>query len=232
VTNQVNGVDVVSTQITYDASDEFVNVYEIDTVNAPKDEQHTSQSCAYFKYLNPDSPKLCSVEYVNRTQAGYVCRNHDGCFDEQTMIRMADGSDRLVTKLRIGEYVFNPVTQKPAKIIKLTVGPELMPLIHIRVGTTMVRVTETHPFMTERGWVTAKNLKKSDRVLSARGDYEQVQKIEQGASGRTVANLALDGPIYKEELHYVLADGIVTGDLSIQNMLESVANKNDSKLKK
>jgi hypothetical protein len=181
--------------------------------------EHVSKSCAYFKYYNPEQPKACSIAFVTKDDKGFVCRNNDGCFDELTKIRMADGSDRIITNLRKGELVWNPVTNKPARITKLTIGPENKPLLNVTIGNSTVRVTDSHPFMTRRGWVMARDLNKGVEVLTSGKNFLPVSKVELGASGRTVVNLALEGPADQHDLHYVLADGVVTGDLVIQNMI-------------
>jgi hypothetical protein len=202
-----------------------VDVYAIDELRDARIEtvNHDSKSCAYFKYYEPENAKSCRIEYITRNNAGYVCRNNDGCFDAQTKIRMADGSDRLITDLKLGERVFNPLTKQPAKIVKLTIGPENKPLLQVSIGGSTVRVTDTHPFMTKQGWVAAKRLKKGELVLAASGQYVPVDGVTLGSSGRIVANLALEGSAADSDKHYVLADGVVTGDLVIQNMLESKA---------
>jgi len=201
------------------------SIYRIENLGKPiVANHHTSMTCAYFSYFNAATPTQCNYSYKTKDEAGFVCRNNDGCFDETTLIRMSDGSDRLVTELKIGEFVYNPITKMPARITKLTIGPELKPLINVSVGGRVVKVTDTHPFMTRRGWIQAKNLKTSDQVLSGSKVYLPVTAVELGASGRTVANLALEGPASQAELHYVLANGVVTGDLVIQNMLELKAS--------
>lgn len=200
------------------------SVYEIANADFVVElEKHKSETCAYFAYFKPTEPGQCYYEYTTNQEKSYVCRNNDGCFDESTRIRMADGTDRLVTQLSLGEYVYNPVTQKPSKIVKLTIGPEFKPLIHVTVGNNTVKVTDSHPFMTKRGWVQAKNLSTQDWVRSGQGHFEPVKFVRLGATGRTVANLALEGSADLADLHYVLADGVVTGDLVIQNMLSPKA---------
>ncbi|MBM3382763.1 MAG: hypothetical protein FJY29_10020 [Betaproteobacteria bacterium] len=200
-------------------------VYRLQALSAPVEaERYTSQTCAYFVYKKAEDPRQCSYTFITRDQAGFVCRNNDGCFDESTRIRMADGSDRLITQLKMGEFVFNPVTKLPAKITKLTIGPELKHLLNVRVGDRVVKVTDSHPFMTRRGWVQAKDLKKGVEILRAQKAFLPVQSVELGEFGRTVVNLALEGPADYPELHYVLADGVVTGDLVIQNMLQLKAS--------
>lgn len=187
-------------------------------------ERYESKTCAYFIYRNAADPRKCSYDFVTSDEAGFVCRNNDGCFDESTFIRMADGSDRKITHLKKGEFVFNPVTQLPAKIVKLTIGPEMKHLLNVKVGQRMVKVTDTHPFMTRRGWVQAKDLRKGEEILNGKNSFDAVQSVELGEFGRTVVNLALEGPANQPELHYVLADGVVTGDLVIQNMLQMKAS--------
>ncbi|MEY2986783.1 MAG: hypothetical protein RJB13_304 [Pseudomonadota bacterium] len=196
-------------------------VYQIDNIGKKMAlETHKSETCAYFAYFKAAKSTECSYNYTTNQEASYVCRNNDGCFDESTLIRMADGTDRKVTELSLGEFVYNPVTKMPAKIVKLTIGPEFKPLIQVTVDGKLVKVTDSHPFMTKRGWVQARDLTTQDLVRSGRGDYKAVNSVRIGASGRTVANLALEGPADMADLHYVLADGVVTGDLVIQNMLE------------
>lgn len=216
---------VVSFDETEEPKPKKVTVWELVPLDRPVETvKYVSETCAYFTYHRPANASQCSFNYKTKDDEKYVCRNHDGCFDESTLIRMADGSDRLVTQLKKGEFVYNPVTKKPAKIVKLTMGPELKPLIHVGVAGRIVKVTDTHPFMTRRGWIQAKALRATDEILSGQKHYLPVTSVSIGATGRTVANLALEGPADQTDLHYVLADGVVTGDLVIQNMLELKAS--------
>jgi hypothetical protein len=199
--------------------------YEYDPIPEEIVENHTSQTCAYFFYRNADSPNECSFAYRTQLESKKVCRNNDGCFDETTLIRMADGSDRVIMNVNAGDFVFNPVTRQPARVVKVVIGPELKPLIHVGVDGKIVKVTGTHPFMTRRGWVQAKLLRKQDEIRMGGNRFAQVTSLELGAVGRTVLNLALEGSAHQTDLHYVLADGVVTGDLVIQNMLEARAER-------
>ena len=223
-TTDKNGNTTCQTCVTKGATRNFT-IYGLEGAGSPVAQTHTSNSCAYFRYHNPEDPKSCKIEYITKDKADWVCRNNDGCFDELTKVRMADGTDRLITQLRKGDSVFNPVTGKPAKIVKLTAGPEKNPLIHVTVAGALVRVTENHPFMTKRGWVMARSLNAKDTVLSGNRKWESVTKVEQGAAGRLVVNLALEGSADSPDDHYVLADGVVTGDLVIQNMITPRAAK-------
>jgi hypothetical protein len=201
-----------------------VTVWEYEDTPTAEPLTHTSQICSYYYYKEPHRANRCRYNFKTVLNEDHICRNKDGCFDESTHIRMADGTEKRVTQLKNGEFVFNPITGKPARIVKLVAGPEFKPLIHVSVDGRVVKVTETHPFMTKRGWVQAKNMKVGDEVRSTGGGYLPVTQVSLGESGRMVVNLALDGSAAQPELHYVLADGVVTGDLVIQNLIEARAS--------
>jgi hypothetical protein len=201
-----------------------ISYYTYETVEPPVVEQYTSQTCSYFYYEKPQKPNKCNFTYKTELTSDFVCRSHDGCFDENTRIRMADGTDRQITLLKKGEFVFNPVTGQPARIVKLVIGPEDKPLIQVRVDGRLVKVTATHPFMTKRGWVQAKVLRKGDEILMPGRLFLPVTDVELGETGRTVVNVALEGGADESDRHYLLADGVVTGDLVIQNMIEARAS--------
>src|SRR5690606_31626980 len=58
-------------------------------------------------------------------------KRNGGCFAPTTLIRMADGKDRPITELQVGEKVFNPVLGKGVTIHKIVKGPEANPLLEI-----------------------------------------------------------------------------------------------------
>lgn len=214
------------------AKEKTVYFYEYENVEdtgAMKTLDHVSHKCAIFYYKAPEFANRCRFNYktdfkdTDYDKKDYICRNEDGCFDEKTHIRMADGTDRQITHLKKGEFVFNPITLKPARIVKLVIGPEFKPLIQVSVDGRRVDVTQTHPFKTQRGWVQAKALNVGDLLLTSGRGYLPVSSVKIGEPGRMVANLALEGDGTQTDAHYVLADGVVTGDLVIQNLLEARA---------
>lgn len=206
-----------------DAYNFVVSEYEDISDSLKPQLTHTSKVCSYFLYKKPTLVNKCHFNFKTELDEDWVCRTNDGCFDEGTMIRMADGSDRRLTDLRKGDLVHNPVTGKASRIARLVIGPENHPLIHVQVGGRVVKVTGSHPFMTRKGWAQARVLHKGIEILMPAGAFVPIEGIEIGQSGRTVGNLALEGAGENPDQHYVLADGVVTGDLVIQNLLDAKA---------
>lgn|GEM_PF-4898551 len=165
-------------------------------------------------------------------------RTMHGCFDPATKVRMADSKDRRIDSLRIGDLVLNPVTGKAAPVVRITKGPEAgkgLYLIGFKgVGSaTAVKVTGKHPFMTEHGLRTASQLAKGDRVLTAKGTFRKldIASALPEKTGQVVVNIVVGSPGFEARDHMVLADGVVSGDLMLQERLENLTgislNKTD-----
>ena len=98
-------------------------------------------------------------------------------------------------------------------------------------------MTELHPFLTDRGLKSAAALKTGDIILGSGASAkvmaekvvpEKVMKVTAiaGSEGRLVLNLRLvaesdvDGVVQVERDHVILANGIATGDLNLQEVLQ------------
>lgn len=165
-----------------------------------------------------------------RATATPEARTLRGCFDPATMIRMADGRVRKIDDIKQGDLVFNPVTRQSMPVVRVTKGPEAgHGLYEIGFGTgrgaKSVKVTSKHPFMTENGLRMAAQLQKGDRILTARGTFRKIDVVNALApkAGQMVVNIALGSESFAATDHMVLADGIVTGDLQLQERLENTA---------
>jgi len=154
-------------------------------------------------------------------EAVFLPRNNNGCFEEQTTIRMADGSDRPIYALRPGDRVLNPITGKAVGIRKLTAGPESLDLVVVGMRSTQVKVTTEHPMMTRTGVKQAIALTTADELRGADGKWQRVTKISREATKKNVYNFEIDTPSSAPDEHAVLADGVVTGDLYIQSQLKA-----------
>lgn len=154
-----------------------------------------------------------------------------GCFDPQTKIRMANGKDRAIDSIAIGDLVLNPVTGKTAPVVRVTKGPEAGKGLYL-IGfkgkgarnATTVKVTSKHPFMTENGLRTASQLGKGDRILTAGGTFRKLDIVRSmpEKAGQQVVNIVLGSSSFEAADHMVLADGVVSGDLLLQERLENM----------
>lgn len=146
-----------------------------------------------------------------------------GCFREGTLIRMADGRQRKVEELRPGDEVLRPLSNLPARITEVVAGPESTPLFLIKHTKGEIIVTATHPLLTRNGIKQAQHLRLGDMLQQADGSRTRITAISRQATSRfdRVWNFAVE-PL--EDLDYrglvVEADGLVSGDLTMQRKLE------------
>lgn len=163
------------------------------------------------------------IHSVIEQSACFICVNMrvGGCFDPETLIKMADGTDKKASEIRKGDKVFNPVTKKSYEILSAIQSGEDKPLFEITTKNGTVKVTETHPVLSNKGSVMANKLKVGDSLISAEGKETAITKIQvlPVKSGQQVVNFILDGESEKFDDHQVLANGIVTGDLFVQKSI-------------
>jgi hypothetical protein len=102
-------------------------------------------------------------------------------------------------------------------------GPEFQGLYRIQIGDKEVRVTRDHPFLSQLGLIGAKDLKAGDQVRGADERWVKVTSVTQDEPNRNtiVWNIELAAAEESEQHHMVVADGIVTGDLYLQNRITS-----------
>ncbi|MFW7381520.1 MAG: hypothetical protein ACOH5I_22115 [Oligoflexus sp.] len=155
------------------------------------------------------------------TQAVQLGRQACGCFDSETLITMADGSTKKITAIKSGDMLLNPVTQSPVRVLYTVQGPENLPMLKIETDEGSVVVTSKHPFPTKRGYLPAYRLELGDKLMRDQ-TIVSVKNIEVlPASDRppTVWNIMLAGDENPRN-HMLLGNGLVTGDLFLQNKLE------------
>ena len=156
------------------------------------------------------SPSCSLIDYAARTV---------GCFSKETLIRMADGRDKVVTKIQENDLVYNPLFKQAVRVKKVLKGPEKKSMYIVKAGGLKLKVTEDHPFLTDRGWVRADSLKAKDLIMGEMLPQEvQLVKKMPYEKPEDVYNFELDTDI--PEGHIVLANGIPTGDNKIQQSLK------------
>ena len=165
-------------------------------------------------YVNPTT---CEPEFLFRRTA---C----GCFTEDTLILLADGTEKKISDLSRNDKILNPVRKNAMTIKRMVVVPEDDPLIHITTARGVIKVTKFHPFPTDQGIKAAFRLKKGETIFLRQERGTQASKVLAVESVRPevkpdVWNLELAGDGTDED-HFLVADGVVTGDLSIQSRIQ------------
>lgn len=159
---------------------------------------------------NADSAN-CRLSFFDRINLG--------CFEYSTKIRMADGSDRQISEIEIGDQVLNPLTGKSVRVKRTTKGPEIYPLVVVKVGDDTVRVTRQHPMLTTKGVKAAWYLSESDQIQDVNGRWRQVDRITHEVTRYPVVNIEIDTASADPVDHALLANGVITGDLYLQEHL-------------
>jgi len=170
----------------------------------------------YWIEVGPKSLASCAVLKTKM--------RHHGCFAGSTKLRMADGTEKLVSQIGENEWLYNPHYHAPVRVKGVVKGPEKKPLFEVSYGNQKVVVTEDHPFLTRSGWVQAMDLK-ADDILVGAGSGKKVKRVRQLPfdHSQDVWNFELDteDPMG----HLVLANEIPTGDLVTQQLLKREKQK-------
>lgn len=150
-----------------------------------------------------------------------------GCFDGEVPIAMADGSLRPAKEIQKGDRLLNPVTGRGQAVKRVSIGPEReKPMFDITVAGRTVRVSSQHPFpVAEQGRTTlrsAEDLRAGDLVRLSDGSHRKIGSIVMLPVNvnQVVYNFELEAPTTRDEDHMLLANGIVTGDLFLQEKFE------------
>ena len=164
--------------------------------------------------------KTCTAKLIDRVNLG--------CFAAGSKIRMADGSLKAAEFVVEGDSLFNPVSKKPAKVVRTTSGPEALPFVVIHTGGKTLKVTTDHPIVTRGGLKEAELIIPGDEILSSEGAYLKVADVDSMPSNRVlVFNFEVEADSGSVDMndHMIEADGIVTGDLFVQ---EELARKTEA----
>ncbi|SMF25346.1 hypothetical protein [Pseudobacteriovorax antillogorgiicola] len=149
-------------------------------------------------------------------------RNGTGCFASDTLILMADRKYKPITQVKVGDSVWNPVLQKSVAVKRVIVGPESGPMVHIDSPFGTLKVTPDHPFMYHGRLIPASSL--SEVVSQQLKTYPAATNLQPSSESSRVWNLRLDGDDTMES-HLLVANGVVTGDLKLQEDLEDLPNQ-------
>lgn len=172
-------------------------------------------------------PSVTRVNYIT-DEFGNICltcalvRSESGCFAPGTKIRLADGTDKVIEDIAAGDEVLNPVTGKAVKVKSLVESPEAQPVIEIEFAGGKIRVSQTHPMLTDQGIVPAFAVQ-AGMQLKSDGELRAVQSAQELplAFNQRVLNITLDADEDFDN-HMLLADGVITGDLFVQQHADNV----------
>ncbi len=181
-------------------------------------------------YLEADIRFKCKnsdIEYTAKVTSSDINRMEDkyghsvkispicflwGCIAEGSKVRMADGSEKQIEEIKVGEKVLT-AEGNTAVVMDVLEGTEkYMHLFQVQNGC-LIMVSAQHPLMTQEGWKAACDITKEDSLLLENHTLSKIVTKEEIAYYGKVYNLVLDGA---EDF---IAEGLVVGDNNRQGML-------------
>lgn len=141
----------------------------------------------------------------------------DGCFARDTKIKTSTRGEVAIDLLMPNEALAL-ADGRSAKIKRIVAGPEKLPLVVFEtVSGQKIRVTSTHPMQTDKGIKGAEDISIGDQLKLENGSFVALKKVTRQAYSDQVYNVELEGS--QEADHLVIANGLVSGDLYLQNNL-------------
>lgn len=153
-----------------------------------------------------------------------------GCVAPWTLVRMADGSEKEIRQVQIGDAVLGR-NKEMLRVCNVWRGPEDGKLFVFTVdgeGERKLTLTKDHPVLVRdlagnEEWKPAKSCRQGDFVLAWENDREvwkPIRKITEEAYGGEVFNLDV-GTEGKTGCGAMFTEGILTGDYGTQNLADS-----------
>lgn len=173
--------------------------------------------------------KTQTIDGTNLKTRKIFYRN--SCMAEGTHVKLEDGRVVPVEQVQTGDRIRNGVGTKVLTVTDVARGNELNPFVHLRddAGHELT-LTEMHPVIKATGEVVAaQNLKVNDRIRTDTGNTTLTSVTRIPVDGKRVFNLKLGTPAELAGLgklgRTLYADGIMVGDMSMQEELERPARK-------
>jgi hypothetical protein len=148
-------------------------------------------------------------------------RGGRGCFAPGTKIMLGDKSHKPIEEIAAGDLLWNPLLKKAVRVNRVIEGPEALPYVKIVAGSALLKLSQGHAVHTKNGIKKAIDIKKGDLLFDGSGNAIEVKEaglVHPVEPRQRVLNVVLDGDDSPEQ-HALLSDGIVTGDLVLQQKI-------------
>lgn len=140
-------------------------------------------------------------------------RKYTCCFSETTQILMADGTQKYITEVKIGDSIasINGEVKEVGCDTQNHVGEYI--ILKTKEGHEFA-ITGEHPVLTDAGWKLVMTLVPGDRVACQDNPsdsywYEEIISLEVKKENKEMYNLICDDCA-------IIANGIVCGDFHVQ----------------
>lgn len=140
-----------------------------------------------------------------------------GCFVKGTRIAVTPELSVEIEHLRAGHSV-HLADGRYAKIKRVVAGPESKPVIRFETADgRKLTVTTEHPLITNKGLRMAKEISIGEELKTHDGKFTAIKGISTKKYNDDVINFEVEGEFQSD--HLVIAEGLISGDLYLQNKL-------------
>lgn len=133
-----------------------------------------------------------------------------GCLSAETRVLMADGSQKVIAHICLGDMVQN-IAGGYSRVINVMTGMESECINIVLENGSGLCGTKQHPVITDNGYKTLESIRLGDRVQIEEGGFQAVTEMSLKNCDRRVYNLELEG-----DEHGFWGNGIATGDYYIE----------------
>lgn len=134
-----------------------------------------------------------------------------GCFGRNTMIRMANGEEKMICNIVSGEQI-KGIDGEILNIVNVLTGHEDVMIRIETIEGNDILLTASHPISTTRGVLKASDVRPNDTMMMESGIPEIVKFAHLCEYNDTVYSLVLN-----MEKSLLFANGFVAGDYGLQN---------------
>lgn len=141
-----------------------------------------------------------------------------GCFDPSATILLEGGKTAAASEVKVGDRLLNPLTGRAAAVKRVIVGREPLPMVEAGFDGYLLRVTQEHPVLTNKGMRRASSLVAGDVIIDADGNERALEyvRLAEIAIGQRVFNFELDVDSADPLARLIVADNITSGDHVVQ----------------
>ena len=149
-----------------------------------------------------------------------------GCFVPESRIKLADGSYKMIKDITADDLVWNPVLKIAQRISHIIESDEKLPIIEISTEVGSLKITQQHPLETSNGIRPANQITLADKILGGDGELHQITAIREMPlkADQKVVNFVVEGADSEFASHMIEAEGLVSGDLYVQQKLHKQLN--------
>ena len=128
-----------------------------------------TSSCTFALHVVSDTEGCETMTDIPAFQARCMENEEGDSFHGSTKVIMEDGSEKVIRDVRVGDKVWNPLLKVNSKVEEIISEDVVADLLEFKFGSSKIIVTNSHPLLTTRGYISAVAVKLGDELLMLGG---------------------------------------------------------------